>query len=154
MFKPNRRKLLQATQAALLSCAAFSTFAQSDKPPARIIVGFPAGGGFDAVARLLADKLRVELKRPVVVDNRAGAGGRLAVGALKASSVRDLGIGGPTLAAEAFAAGLVDDIHLFAHPVIVGGGTRALPDGILMRLELVSTERIGDVVHTHHRVLR
>lgn len=85
MFKPNRRKLLQATQAALLSCAAFSTFAQSDKPPARIIVGFPAGGGFDAVARLLADKLRVELKRPVVVDNRAGAGGRLAVDALKAA---------------------------------------------------------------------
>jgi riboflavin biosynthesis pyrimidine reductase len=68
--------------------------------------------------------------------------------------VRDLGIGGPTLAAEAFAAGLVDDIHLFAHPVIVGGGTRALPDGIPMRLELVSAERIGDVVHTHHRVLR
>lgn len=77
-----------------------------------------------------------------------------AVGALKASSVRDLGIGGPTLAADAFAAGLVDDIHLFAHPVIVGGGTRALPDGTPMRLELVSTERIGDVVHTHHRVLR
>jgi len=36
----------------------------------------------------------------------------------------------------------------------VGGGTRALPDGIPMRLELVSAERIGDVVHTHHRVLR
>ena len=55
---------------------------------------------------------------------------------------------------EQTGAGLFDDIHLFAHPVIVGGGTRALPDGILMRLELVSTERIGDVVHTHHRVLR
>jgi tripartite-type tricarboxylate transporter receptor subunit TctC len=80
-----RRKWLTALPAALLACASLSAFAQSDKPPARIIVGFPAGGGFDGVARLLADKMRTELKRPVVVDNRAGAGGRIAVDVLKAA---------------------------------------------------------------------
>ena len=78
----------------------------------------------------------------------------LAVEELKASSVRDIAIGGPTLAAEAFRAGLVDDVHLYVHPEIVGGGTRALPDGIRLRLELVAHELIGQVVHLHHRVRR
>jgi dihydrofolate reductase len=73
---------------------------------------------------------------------------------LKASSVRDVSVGGATLAAEAFRAGLVDDVHLFLHPEVVGGGTRALPDGLRLSLELVTQERIGDVVHLHHRVRR
>lgn len=76
----------------------------------------------------------------------------LAVEQLKTSSLLDLGIGGPGLAAEAFRAGLVDDVHLFVHPEVVGGGTRALPDGIRLSLELVTVERIGGVVHVHHRV--
>lgn len=77
-----------------------------------------------------------------------------AVEALKSTSVLDISIGGGGLAAEAFRAGLVDDVHLFAHPVLVGGGTRALPDGIRADLELVSQEAIGQVVHTHHRIRR
>ena len=77
-----------------------------------------------------------------------------AVQALKSASVLDLSVGGAGLAAEAFRAGLVDDVHLFAHPVLVGGGTRALPDGIRLDLELVAQEGIGGVVHTHHRVRR
>ena len=77
-----------------------------------------------------------------------------AVEALKASSVLDVSVGGPTLAGAAFRAGLVDDVHLFLHPVLVGGGTRALPDDIHPRLDLVSVDRIGDVVHLHHRVRR
>lgn len=77
-----------------------------------------------------------------------------AVEALTQGSVLDVSIGGAGLAAEAFRAGLVDDVHLFAHPVLVGGGTRALPDGIRVDLELVAVERIGEVVHTHHRVRR
>ena len=77
-----------------------------------------------------------------------------AVQALKSASVLDLSVGGAGLAAEAFRAGLVDDVHLFAHPVLVGGGTRALPDGIRLDLELVAQESIGGVVHTHHRVRR
>ena len=80
-----RRKLLHCAQAALLALAGSTGTAHADAGPARIIVGFPAGGGFDAVARLLADKLRTELKRPVMVDNRPGAGGRMAVETLKAA---------------------------------------------------------------------
>ena len=56
-----------------------------DGTPARILVGFPAGGSFDAIARLVADKAKAELGRPVIVENRAGAGGRIAVDALKAA---------------------------------------------------------------------
>ena len=76
------------------------------------------------------------------------------VEALKASSVLDLSVGGPTLAATAFRASLVDEVHLFLHPVLVGGGTRALPDGVHADLDRVAVDRVGDVVHLHHRVRR
>lgn len=46
--------------------------------PFRVIVGFPAGGAEDVLARVLADKLEDELKAPVIVENRSGAGGQLA----------------------------------------------------------------------------
>ncbi|MBV5294635.1 MAG: Bug family tripartite tricarboxylate transporter substrate binding protein [Curvibacter lanceolatus] len=71
-----------ALLAALGSMAALPVRAQ-DSNPARILVGFPAGGAFDAVARLLANELKTVLKRPVLVDNRPGAGGRLAVDLLR-----------------------------------------------------------------------
>lgn len=77
-----------------------------------------------------------------------------AVEELKATSVLDIGIGGPTLAAEAFRAGLVDEVHLFLHPEVVGGGTRALPDDVRLTLDLVELERVGAVAHLHHRVRR
>ena len=77
-----------------------------------------------------------------------------AVESLKASSVLDIGVGGPTLAAAAFRAGLVDEVHLFLHPVVVGGGTRALPDDVHAALDLVAVDRVGEVVHLHHRVRR
>jgi dihydrofolate reductase len=74
------------------------------------------------------------------------------VGRLKDAATSDLAIGGPGLAAQALRAGLVDDVHLFLHPVVVGGGTRALPDGVRLDLELVSERRFaGGVVHLHHR---
>jgi dihydrofolate reductase len=73
----------------------------------------------------------------------------------KAGSDRDLAIGGPGLAARALHAGLVDDVHHLVHPVVVGGGTRALPDGLRLDLELVAEHRFGNgVVHLHHRVRR
>jgi dihydrofolate reductase len=75
-----------------------------------------------------------------------------AVRQLKASADRDLAVGGPDLAGQAFRAGLVDDLHLFASPVVVGGGTRALPDGVRLDLELVHERRFGNgVVYTHYR---
>lgn len=72
---------------------------------------------------------------------------------MKADAAQDLTVGGPTLAAHALAAGVVDECHLFVVPVIVGGGLRALPDGIRLELELVSERRFaGGVVHLHHRL--
>ncbi|MDX6254177.1 MAG: hypothetical protein QOJ11_511 [Frankiales bacterium] len=75
-----------------------------------------------------------------------------AVRRLKASAERDLSIGGPQLAAVAIKAGLVDDYHLYLTPIVVGGGTRALPDETLVRLELLQEDRFaGGVVHLHYR---
>jgi dihydrofolate reductase len=65
------------------------------------------------------------------------------VRALKASASRDLGIGGPTLAGRALAAGLVDEVQLFLVPMIVGGGRRALPEGVRMPLELAEERRFA-----------
>jgi len=79
-FRPLRRVVL----AGLFSLAAGLVQAQSSAP-VRILVGFPPGGGTDAIARVLADKLKDQLGVPVVVDNRAGAGGQIAAQALKAA---------------------------------------------------------------------
>ena len=73
-----RRHLL----ASALAAAALPAWAQGGKP-LRILVGFPPGGGTDAIARLLADKLKDRLGAPVVVENRPGAGGQIAARALK-----------------------------------------------------------------------
>lgn len=62
------------------------TAAQAQTGPVRILVGFPAGGGTDAIARTLADKLKDQLGVPVVVENKAGAGGQIAAQSLKAAA--------------------------------------------------------------------
>lgn len=67
-----------------------------------------------------------------------------AVRAMKDTAERDLSIAGPDLAASAMKAGLVDRYILRVLPVIVGGGTRALPDGLRADLELVSTRQFDD----------
>ncbi|WP_460933313.1 dihydrofolate reductase family protein [Phycicoccus ginsengisoli] len=68
-------------------------------------------------------------------------------------SAADVSVGGPTLAAEAFAAGLVDEVRLYRHPVSVGGGTPALPAGQRIDLELAEVRTFGSgVVFTRHRV--
>src|SRR5690606_23869167 len=54
-----------------------------DKSTARIIVGFPPGGSFDTIARLLAESMKDQLGRSIVVENRAGAGGIVAVDAFR-----------------------------------------------------------------------
>ncbi|PUE32324.1 Twin-arginine translocation pathway signal [Limnohabitans sp. Jir61] len=78
---PSRRHLV--VLALALSCC-FAA-AQNTKP-IKLMVGFPPGGGTDAVARILAEKLKDELGTAVVVENKPGAGGQLAAQALKAAS--------------------------------------------------------------------
>lgn len=74
-----------------------------------------------------------------------------AIRALKATAAKDLTIGGPTLAAAAFAAGLVDEVHEWVNPVIVGGGLRALPE-MRVDLELLGERRFENgAVHLHYR---
>jgi tripartite-type tricarboxylate transporter receptor subunit TctC len=74
--------LMLAFGASLL---AGPVLAQGGSTPIRILVGFPPGGGTDAIARTLADKLKDQLNQPVLVENRAGAGGQIAAQALKAA---------------------------------------------------------------------
>ncbi|CAN7541214.1 Bug family tripartite tricarboxylate transporter substrate binding protein [Variovorax sp. LjRoot84] len=71
----------------LAAIAGFSGFAQAQQgTPIKLLVGFPAGAGSDAIARTLAEKLKDQLGAPVVVENRAGAGGQIAAQALKAAA--------------------------------------------------------------------
>ena len=70
---------------------------------------------------------------------------------LKATSERDLTIGGPHLAAAMIAANLVDEFHAFVHAIIVGGGNPWLPQDLRIPLELVDEHRLGGVVHLHYR---
>jgi len=72
---------------------------------------------------------------------------------MKESADRDIGIGGPGLAARALEAGLVDELHFLAVPILVGRGTHWLPDGARFDLELQGERRfLSGVVHLHYRV--
>jgi len=76
-----------------------------------------------------------------------------AVRSLKTTADADISIGGPELAAHALRARLVDELHLFLTPVIVGGGNPALPTDLRIDLELVGHHTFANgVVHLHHRV--
>lgn len=73
----------------------------------------------------------------------------------KEASDRDLSIGGADLAGQALRAGLVDEVGLVVHPVVVGGGTRALPADVRLDLALLEERRLSaGVVHLRYRVRR
>ena len=71
---------------------------------------------------------------------------------MKAASDRDITVGGPGLAAQAFQAGLVDECQLFLTPVVVGGGKPSLPSNVRLELELLSERRFrSGVVFLRYR---
>jgi dihydrofolate reductase len=75
-----------------------------------------------------------------------------AVRQLKESSDRDISVGGPHLAAQAFAARLIDEYNAFLIPIVVGSGNAALPDGLVVKLELLDERRFANgVVYLRYR---
>ncbi len=82
--KPTRR--IAITLAVTALCLLNSSLALAQGGTVKLMVGFPAGGGTDAIARVLADKLKDALGTPVVVENKAGAGGQIAAQILKAAA--------------------------------------------------------------------
>jgi dihydrofolate reductase len=87
---------------------------------------------------------RTRLEREFVPD---------AIRELKARAERDITVGGAELAGRAIEAGLVDELQLFLVPAVVGGGKRALPDGIRLTLELLDERRFrSGTVYLRHAV--
>lgn len=78
-----RRSALAALAALPLAAP---TLSRADDKPLRLLVGFPAGGGTDAIARMLGEALQAALGTTVIVDNRPGAGGQIAAQALKTAA--------------------------------------------------------------------
>jgi dihydrofolate reductase len=75
-----------------------------------------------------------------------------AIRGMKASAERDISVGGPDLAAQAFGAGLVDECQLFLAPIVVGGGKPALPKDVRAKLELVDERSFGNgMVYLRYR---
>ena len=75
-----------------------------------------------------------------------------AIRGMKASAERDISVGGPDLAAQAFRAGLVDECHLFVAPIVVGGGKPALPKDVRVKLELLDERSFGNgMVYLRYR---
>ena len=75
-----------------------------------------------------------------------------AIRQMKASAERDISVGGPELAAQAFGARLVDECHLFLAPIVIGGGKRALPESVRVGLELLDERRFGNgMVYLRYR---
>jgi tripartite-type tricarboxylate transporter receptor subunit TctC len=79
----SRRSLVLGTLAIAAAAASAPAAAQLGEQPVRIIFPFAPGGSGDALARLIADRMRAGLNRPVIVENRTGGGGRPGVQAVK-----------------------------------------------------------------------
>lgn len=81
-----KRWLIALTLMALGSALTAPAQAQIGEQPIRIVFPFGAGGSGDALSRLIAEKLRAGLNRPVIVENRSGAAGRIGVQAVKSAA--------------------------------------------------------------------
>ena len=75
-----------------------------------------------------------------------------AIRQMKARLGSDVIVGGPELAAQAMKAGLVDELHLFVVPIVVGGGKQSLPNNVRQKLELLDERRFGNgMVYLRYR---
>ena len=92
-MKLPRRDFLATLSGAGLACAFPLVRAEALPDTVKILAGFAAGGTIDVTARRLADKLRDVIAKSVVVDNRTGAGGQLALAALKSAAPDGLTVG-------------------------------------------------------------
>jgi tripartite-type tricarboxylate transporter receptor subunit TctC len=81
----SRRVLNTLRHTVAVGALLLAGIAQAQTGTIRLLVGFPAGGGTDVIARTLAEKLKDQLGSNVIVENRAGAGGQIAAQALKAA---------------------------------------------------------------------
>jgi tripartite-type tricarboxylate transporter receptor subunit TctC len=75
--------LRHALQALMVLLTITSARAQTSQQPIRIVFPSPAGGAGDTLVRMLAESMQSSLGRPVIVENKAGAGGRIGVLAVK-----------------------------------------------------------------------
>ena len=80
---PLQRALRALRHALVLGAVLGAGLASAQTGVIKLLVGFPPGGGTDAIARTLADKLKDQLGTTVIVENRAGAGGQIAAQFLK-----------------------------------------------------------------------
>jgi dihydrofolate reductase len=120
----------------------YETMAVWETEPAHAAAS-PVTGDFAKIWQA-ADKVvySTTLDRPVTARTRIERSfDPQAVRALKASADRDLVIGGANLAAQAIRAGLVDELQVVLAPAVVGGGKRAIPEGVRLGLELVDQRR-------------
>ncbi len=82
-----RRQLLRwGALPALAALQPFNPAWGQDKTPLRIVVGFPPGGSADILARVVAEKIKAPLDRNVIVENKPGAGGRIALDAVRTAA--------------------------------------------------------------------
>jgi dihydrofolate reductase len=113
---------------------------------ATLAQGSPETRDFAAIWRA-AEKVVYSTTLPEVKTSRTRLERRFdpdAVRDLKASAAADLAVGGAELAGHALRADLVDECQLFLAPAVVGGGKRALPDGVRLDLELLDEQRFAD----------
>ena len=103
-----------------------------------------------------ADKIVYSTTLPVVSTSNTRLERRFdpdSIREMKSSAASDLTIGGSTLAAHAFNAGLVDECQLFIYPVLVGEGKPAFPSDARVQLDLLEEHRFGDgVVNLRYRI--